>query len=157
MYDDDFRLLDIPESASRRPRADLGLSQLQSLNWNPKPKNSNQKFPIWKQVRFTNWLLFSYSLCLMSKSKLPSQFQRSFKIWSFMLLKHVLKIKRKTLLIQQTWPYNVANKKGTDDSIDDILLSCFRKLMQRILWWYFDSYFETKWRKTRSTLPYKKL
>ena len=50
-----------------------------------------------------------------------------------MLLKHVLKIKRKTLLIQQTWPYNVANKKGTDDSIDDILLSYFKKLMQRIL------------------------
>ena len=31
VYDDDFRLLDIPESASRRPRADLGLSQVQSL------------------------------------------------------------------------------------------------------------------------------
>ena len=40
VYDDDFRLLDIPESASRRPRADLGLSQLQSLKWNPKPKKS---------------------------------------------------------------------------------------------------------------------
>ena len=31
VYDDDFRLLDIPESAGRRPRADLGLSQIQSL------------------------------------------------------------------------------------------------------------------------------
>ena len=45
-------------------------------------------------------------------------------------------------IIQQTWP-QIAEKKITDD----ILFFYSKKLMQRVLLWYFDSYFEIKWRK----------
>ena len=92
VYDDDFRLLDIPESASRRPRADLGLSQLQSLKWNPKPKKSfKSEFSDLVTSLFQK--LIFISRLLITTSKLPPQFQRSF---------------------------NVANKKDADDSTDYI-------------------------------------
>ena len=83
VYDDDFRLLDIPESASRRPRADLGLSQLQSLKWNPKPENPNI-LVLWFGNKFSSEIdsdsVMAFLRLLMSTAKLPSQFQRSFKI-----------------------------------------------------------------------------